>query len=339
MMGERAFTKIQYGKETTHGTSVAATRMLLAAPIQVRPDRTPHRPADLSGLRARSTRSVVYEYLLRNTLNFDAEHPAYFQALPLLFSCGLRGGVTPSEVTPSQGDYRWTFTPSLTAGNAPDSITLEVGDDVQAFEAEYLMFERLRISGSVNQDGGEAPVQISADFFARQWTASTFTPALSLPAAETMNAALAQLYLDTTWAGVGGTVQSGLLRSFDIEILTGVHPKFHGSAGRTFNTHGESYIDAMVNLTLEGSSAADAIWDAFMTQSLAVLRIKITGSQIGTGVSHSLTVDIGGTWENVTPLGGEERGNNLHTAMLRGQYDATGAKLLQVVVDTSVSTI
>jgi hypothetical protein len=63
--------------------------------------------------------------------------------------------------------------------------------------------------------------------------------------------------------------------------------------------------------------------------------LKIDGGQIGTGVNHSLTIDIGGRWESVSPLGGEDRNNNLHTATLRGHYDATGAKMLQVAVVTN----
>jgi len=340
-MGERAFSKLQWGKETTKGTAVVADTYLYSAPIAVNPDRTPHRPTDLSGTRARSVagRSYFYEYLVRNSLNFDADHPAYFQNLPMLFSCGLKGAITPSEVTPSQSDYLWTFTPSLTASNTPDSGTLEVGDDVQAYETEYVMFERYAISGEVSQDGGPAQVQIATDFFGRQWTATSFTGSIALPTVTPMNAALATIKRDTTWAGVGVTAVNSILRGFNVEILTGVHPKFHGSGQRYFNVHGESYVDVMATFTFEGNSDADAIWDLMNSQALSVLRLAITGPQIGTGTNHSLIIDIGGTWENVVPMGGEDRGNNLHTAILKGVYDATGAKLLQLTVTTNVAAI
>ena len=60
-----------------------------------------------------------------------------------------------------------------------------------------------------------------------------------------------QLYIDTSWAGKGGTQKTGLLRDFSLDIISGLHPKFHGN-GLTFDVHGESYIDAMLKLTLEG---------------------------------------------------------------------------------------
>lgn len=338
-MGELALSKIQWGLEATRGTPVAADTMLLAAPISIDPDRAPHYPQDVAGLRARTTRSHIYEYLVRNTLSFDADHPAYFQILPILFSLGLKGSVTPSEQTPSQSDYLWTFTPSLTASNAPQAGTLEVGDDVQAYEAEYMMFERYRIAGQVNQDGGNAPVTIEADFFARQWTATSFTGALSIPSTEIMNAKLAQFYLNTAWADVGTTEKTGLLREFSIEILTGVHPKFHGSSSKTFSTYGEGFIGFMANFVFEGNSDADAIWDTLNSQALQVARLKISGSQIGSGENHSLTIDLGGTWQRVVPMSSQDRGNNLHAAILQDKYDATGAKILQVAVSTNVSAI
>ena len=340
-MGERALSKLQWGKANpaAHGTAVAADTWLYAAPISIDPDRRPEYPQDMSGTRARAARSVIYEYLVRNTLKFDRDHPAYFQILPMLFSCGLKGNVTATETTGSQGDYLWTFTPSLTASNAPDSITLEAGDDVQAYETEYVMFERYKISGEAAQDGGAAPVMIDADFFGRQWSTASFTGSISLPTTEIMNAKLSQFYLDTAWASVGGTEKAATMRAFDIEIMTGVHPRFTGSGDRLFTAYGESYIDVMANYIFEGNAIADAIWDAMNAETLQVLRTTVTGSRIGTGTYHKLTIDIGGTWESVTPLGGEDRGNNLHLATFHGKYDPTGAKLLQLTVTTNVSAI
>lgn len=331
-MGNRFFSKVQYGKESTRGTAVAATKILLGKVPAVNSDRQPVYPSEDVGIRADAVRAVVHQYLYNNTLS--TEH-GYFQQLPALFGCGLKGGVTASEVTPSQGDYLWTFTPSLTAANNPDSLTIELGDDVQAFESEYAMFERIRISGQVSQGMDASPVNVEADFFGRQLTPTTFTGALSLPTAEPINAKLSRFYLDTAWSGVGGTEKTNILRGFDIEILTGVHPKFSGSGNKYFNTHGEGLIMATANFTLEGDSNANAIFNAQQSQALQVVRLKIGGGTIGSGTPHSLSIDIGGTWESVSPLGGEDRTDNMHTATLRGYYDPTGAKLLQVAVVTN----
>lgn len=338
-MGSRAFTKFQWGLESARGTAVAADTMLLAAPMPINPDRTPQFPSDLLGVRAESSRSVIYEYLVRNTVNFDSDHPLYYQILPMLFSCGVKGNITPVEQTASQGDYLWTFTPSMTAANAPDTVTLEAGDDTQAYECEYVLFERFRIEGTIDQGGGAAPVTGGQDFFARQWSTSSFTGAISIPTTEIINAKNARFYIDTTWAGLGGTEKTNTLRRFAIEILTGVHPKFYGSANKYFETHDESVIGVMASFTLEGNATADAIWDAMNAETAQFVRLSISGSQIGSGDNQNLTIDMSGKWENVIPLAENDQGNNLHTAMLHGIYNATGANILGLTVTTNVTAI
>lgn len=331
-MASRFFSSVQYGKESTRGTAVAATKILLGKVPAVNSDRKPVIPEENVGIRAKGVRSVVHQYLYSNTLS--TEH-GYFQQLPMIFGCGLKGGVTASEVTPSQADYLWTFTPSLTAANTPDSLTIELGDDVQFFETEYCMFERIRISGTISQSMDASPVNVEADFFGRQLTATTKTGALSLPTAEPMNAKLARFYLDTAWSGVGGTEKTNILRGFDIEIVTGVHPKFDGSANKYFDSYGEGIISATAQFTFEGDSNANAIMTAQQAKTFQVVRLAILGSQIGSGTTHSLKIDIGGVWESVSPLGGEDRADNLHTATLVDHYDATGAKSIQVLVTTN----
>ncbi len=333
-MGNRFFSKVQYGKESAaaHGTPVAATKILLGKVPAIGSDRKPVYPNENVGIRADAVRAVIHQYLYSNTLT--TEH-GYFQQLPMLFGCGLLGNVTPTEQTPAQGDYLWTFTPSLVAANNPDSLTLELGDATQAFIAEYAMFERIRIGGQVSQGMDASPVKIEADFFARQLTPGSFTGSLAFATAEPINAKLARFYLDTAWSGIGGIEKTNILRGFDVEILTGVHPKFSGSGDKYFNAHGEGLIMVTANLTLEGLSVADAIFDAQQAQTFQAIRLQINGALIGTTKTHSLTIDMGGTWESVSPLGGEDRDDNLHTATFRAFYDATGAKLLQVAVSTN----
>lgn len=336
--GERCFSKIQYGKEvkTTHGTIIAAQKILLGDVFAVASDRKPNFPQDALGVRMSSMRSIIYQYLAQGTLKISN---GYFQALPLLFSCGLKGDVTATMTTALQNDYLWTFTPSLTGDNTPDSLSIEYGDNVQAFVANYCMFSRLKLTGAVAQGQGDSPVNLEGEYFGRQITKQAFTGALSLPTVEPMNAKTARLYVDPSWAAVGTTEQVNSLRKFDVEILTGVHPKFFGTADKFFTTHGAGDIDVKVTLDLEGTDLANLIRDAHVAQSLAVVRLTITGAQIGTGTPHNLTLDVSGFWESVTPLNAEDRGNNITQAILHGTYDPTGAKGLACLVTTNSLTM
>lgn len=337
MAATRAFSKLQYGKESTKGTAVAATKILAGATVKGVPlDRKPQFIEDALGVRAASARSKVYELLVEDTLSLPS---AYFEALPLIFSCGLKGNVTATETTASQADYAWAFTPSMTASNTPDSTTLEMGDDTQAYEVEYVMYKSIKISGEIAQDGGDSPVSIEVQYFGRQVTATTFTGALSLPTMTTMSAKLARLYKDSAWASKGTTEIASTLRGFELEIMTGLHPKFMGSADRFFSTHGESIIGAMLTLTLEGNASADAIFDDYQAETAAAYALKINGPQIGTGTNNALNLYVWGKPESVIPLNAESEGNNLHAVVIHGMYGTVGAQILGVDVTCGVNAI
>lgn len=333
-MGSEFFNRVQYGKESTRGTPVAATRLWIGQMPAIKTDRKPVYPKEHFGVRADALRSVIHQYLYVNTLS--SEHGC-FQHLPVLWGCGLKGGVTATETTGGQGDYAWAFTPSLTAANSPDSLSLRMGDDVQAWISEYVMFERIRISGQVAQGADASPVNVEADFFGRQLATTTFTAGQSGPTLEPLNAKLARLYLDTSWAGVGGTELANALRTFDIEILTGVHPKFSGAATKIFNGHSEGVISVMGTFGIEGGSGANTILANQQAGSLAVARLEINGSQIGSGTSHQLRIDFSGTYEDADPISGADRGDNLSTFVLHGFYNTTGAKSIQVNMTTDIN--
>jgi hypothetical protein len=333
-MGEFVFRKIQYGKEVTRGTAVVATKMWPGT-IQVPIDRQPTFNQLTTGRRARAQAGVINQLLVDGfTLSMEQ---APFQVLPFLFSMGLKGGVTASETTAGQSDYLWDFTPSLTAANAQNGMTVEFGDDVQAFEMEYSMARRITIAGALGENAG---VSVEAECFARQITATTFTGSLAPLAYEYMVANMAKLYKDSTWATLGSTQITGTLQDFSIEIMTGLHPKFLGDGQKTFSTHGEGYVDAIATFTLEGNAAADAIFDDFQAGTKRALQLQILGSQIGTGTTYALKINMFGQFESVIPLNSEKNGNNLHMAVFHCLDDNQSTPHnLGVTVTTIANTV
>ena len=335
--GNEFFTIAQYGKETTKGTAVASTRMRVGVAPRIISDSKPEFIAEQFNIRAATRRAHVYERLYMNTLSTPN---AGFQQMILPLLTGLKGGITGSEVTPSQSDFLWTFTPGLTqaAGdNAPDAFTLQVGDDQQGWRIPYCMTDRISLKGSVAQDGGSAPVSLEQSFFGRYIEEFTLTGSVALENSTPMNAKLAQIYVDTAWAGVGGTEVTDALTDFGVELLTGVHPVFRGASQNYFNKHREGLIDATLTATVE-SALRDELFSSQQAGDLQIVRLKITGPQIGTGTNHALTIDIGGRWEDVIARDSSDRGDNLATLALRATYDDTGAKLLQTTLTTNQGT-
>lgn len=336
-MGNTNFNVIQYGLEATRGTAVAADRVWPGmAPANLKPgqDVQPKFIQEMNNVRVAERRVAIYQYAYRNNIQSS---DTTFQQLLFPLSCGLKGNVTAVEQNTSQSDYLWDFTPSLTAANSPDSATVELADDVQAWEAEYCMFDKLNFSGTIEQDGGDAAVAFDGGFFGRQLQPVTKTGSLSLSTGELMNSKLARLYYDTAWSGVGGTELSNLLRGFQIEILTGVHPDSTGSANQYFNSHKEGMIGVMGTFTIEGGATANSILADCRAGTFGVVRLAINGSQIGSGDTHNLTIDIGGFMETVSAIDSEDRTNNLATFAIHGTYDTTGAKMLGLTLTTDIN--
>lgn len=332
------FTVAQYGKETTKGTAVPATRIRVGVAQRIITDTKPQFIPEQFNIRMASRRVAIYE---RHYMNVLSTPNAGFQQMILPLATGLKGGITGSEVTPAQGDYLWAFTPNLTpaAGlNTPDSFTLQLGDGEQAWRVPYCMTDRISIKGSVAQDGGSAPVAMEQSFFGRFIEENAFTASLALEGSTPINAKLAQMYVDSSWAGVGGTELSDGLVDFGLEILTGVHPVFRGSSQNYFNAHREGVIDYTFTATVD-HALRDELMSSQQAGDLQVVRFVVTGPVIGSGTPHKLTVDMGGRWEDVVARDSSDRGDNLSTVALRATYDDTGAKGLQLTLTTSQSTI
>lgn len=338
--GQEFFTIQQAGIEApgARGTAVAATKMLVGVAPRIVTDSKVEFIEEQFNTRMTSRRNKVYERLYVNTISVPQ---AGFQQLILPFLTGLKGAVVATETTPAQSDYAWAFTPGLTpaAGdNAPDSFTLQLGDDQQAWRVPYCMTDRITLKGKVSQDGGAAPVALDQGVFGRYIEENAFTAALALQASTPMNAKLAQLFVDSTWAGVGGTELSDALDEFTVELLPGNHPVFRGSTENYFNKHREGTIGFTATFVVE-HALRDELLASQQAGELQVVRLKLNGPQIGTGVNHSLTIDMGGAWEDVTPRDNSDRGDNLSTLALHAMYDDTGAKGLQVDLVTSQNSI
>lgn len=313
-MGSEMFRKVSFGKETVRGSAVAADTMWMGS-ATIPKDREPVHPRDALGLRAMSARTEILQ-LLADPVTL-AMSEAYYQGLPLLFGTTLKGGVTATETTASQTDYAWDFSPSLTAAGAPDTVTLEVFDNDQAYEIEHLMGKSITIDWAF---GENQPLNISAEYFGKQVTPTTKTASLTNPTITQINANTGKMYLDTAWAGLGGTQKTGLLRSGSIQILTGNHPKFLGGGARTFDSYGEGELDISGSLVVEGGAAAKALFDDYQAGTHRALRLAWTGPQIGTGVYHKLQLDLFISMR-VTPLSGFANGNTLYAVSFVGKTD------------------
>jgi len=333
-MGERALSIVQYGRENpaAHGTPVAATRMALKVVEPIQSDRVPSFPEEDFGARAKSVRSWIGQHLVEDTLTFEE---AYYEMLPFIFSCGLKGAIVPIA---NGVAWDWTFNPLMKAINAPDSFTLEKADDVVNYECSYGMFERINIKGTINQGSEVSAVTVTGDFFAQEWIVSAptgLTPMTTWP----INAKLATLHIDALWANLGTTPMTDTLRAFDIDIITGLHPKMLGSANKHFDLHAEGVIHVTSAFTFEGNALASTEYGHYLTQTDRAYRLTITNP--ASTVPSVLRIDTFGRWREVIPFAEEDRGNNLFTLVHESILDpldyAATPDMHEVFVTTTIN--
>lgn len=340
-MGQTVLRVVQYGLETTHGTNVAADTKLLMVGTLPDSDREIVIPTVDMGVRTNKLLSAAYtrRVLAEGITLEQAEGGAYFECLPLIFSMGIKAS-TGTEQTSGQADYLWTFAAPQTGDPTAKSITLEVADNTQAYEIGYVMANQITLSGDC--DTGE--VNISVECFGERIEQTTVTGGLSLPTAHFMTAKLSRLYIDDTWAGLGGTEIEDALANWQIVIDTGLHPKMFGSAQREFDSYGQGAITATATLTLERTAAVAAEELLYRpastyTPTPRYMRLTVTGDQIGSGDNHTLQIDIAGTYTQWTSLGSERDGNTLDVVVLESGYDTTGTQALSINVTTGVQSI
>jgi hypothetical protein len=321
-MGERVFTMVQYGVEGTKGTAVPATAKWPGT-VKVPTDRKPKFPRYATGRRSGAITSRIDQYLVDGmTLSMDE---GVYEYLPVLFNMLMVGATT-------AGTGKWQYKPTLTTAGVYDTTTIEFGDDTEQYEVEYCMCRRVRNSG---RTGADEPVKVEAELFGRQITVTSFTAAQTLKATLTpMIANMATFSIDTTWAGLGGTAKTGLLREWDIEILNGLHPKFFANGTMTFGGYGEGDLAVLATFVYEGNADADAEYDAFAAQTSRAMRLLIGDA------TNGLQIDMFGRYEEIIPLASESDGNNLHTAVFHGMDDNQATPhIVEVIVNTPSTTL
>lgn len=340
-MGEKVLSFVQFGKETTHGTAVAADTILLFTLDAGDADREVHLPkVDYGGrMQGHAKNSTMKMVGVNSTLD-DADG-LYYEALPIMLNMCLIGAQTGTEQTTSQSDYLYTFTAPNTGAETVDTGTFEFGDDNQAYEFAYGLGTDMTISGDAASGEVHGKMTVVGD----RRIQTTKTAALTVPDVEFMDAKLSRLYIDSTWASLGSTELTDALVSWEFHLMGGVHAKRLGGSTRLITSHNQGEIDATLTLTVERNAAVKAeeliaLPASTYASTMRAVRLTVTGTLIGSTKSHSLTIDMTGVYTNWQPMGGETDGN-LHDVITIGlaKDDTASSDTLEILISTSTTAI
>lgn len=331
------FNKLQVGLEATKGTLVPGTRVIIGEHGMVEAQdfyRSPY-PASV---RANVGGAGV---ITRKGVSIDISTELTAEEILWALETGVKGGISPSTVDTTA--KLWLYTPELTTGVPTiKTATVEMirADGVTNHyygEAGYGMTESFKIGWAYNQ-----PATLGIKMFAR--ARQTDTPTASLvayPSREVLASNLLSIFWDTTYAGMGGTALTGLVRSGSIEVMTGYEPDYvlDGRADSDYGLHKVGNITAKLSLVMEFDSVAAAKFALYRSNSLVYIRLHTTGSLIGAATALKY-VRIDGAYRFVSPPQFSADGEQvLCTMELESVYDTTGTKTLEFSAQNLLTAI
>lgn len=349
--GIRGLRKVQVGLETTRGTSVPATELLLAT-AEVRANFPLYRNEHPFGIMAEFGGPTK---ILQKDVDITLDMLGVsYEQITWLLNAALDVPVTVDAAVPPPYGYVYGASTSAPLGVAgptgPSSLTLEGlwtdATDNEAVEIDYVMARSFRMSG---EQGGA--LNVVADCFGQDILDAAVT-SLTLPTdLEPIIIADGIFYINTTfalaaptpalgtWTAPAAGSWAGKIISFDLEVITGLMP-FHGVRGSPlFDVHKES-IPKNFRLTVRAlqDAAATNSPAAERTAALAGTLRFVTLNFVGTGnrkfrFAGACKHEMG---EFLTV--GEQDGLDVVDMSFIGHYDPTSAGVFQMAVASDQAT-
>ena len=333
MAGIQSLRKIQLGQEVTAGTAVAATAIWRGIGT-IEDTRETIFPDEHVGFVSPLDRS--YQPKLEGALAME-DTPSTYEQLGYILAAGVQD-LTTGVADGVGSDFIYAFTFATTAKQAPQTFTLEGGDDQQAEEFNFCFVTDFQLAG-VSYEAW----QMSANWMGREVTPTTFTGALTLAAVEEMLFSKTKLYIDVIGGTHGTTQISGSLLAATLNVDTGQRPVPVGDGSLFYSAFDQKMKpEITLEVTLEHDANAVAELVTFRAETPQLLQLKTEGSAFGTGgttySNHTMLIDLTGKWESFEKIG-EQDGNDIRTGVFRAGYDLTAASFCEITVVNEDSTL
>lgn len=331
MAGSRALRFIQMGQESVPGTPVAASTIFRGMGT-MKDNREIVFPQEDVGILGGTDRSYIPRFW--SELSMPSVE-ATFEQLPYLFEAGVE------LETPTQDgagtDYIRVYNAPTTAQNTIRTFTLEAGDDQQAEEMDYAFIQKITLSGS-----GQTALMMAADWFGREVTNTTKTPALAIPTVEEILVNTGTFFVDAVGGTLGATQISSTLFEINVDYSTGLQAYWAVDGSKDFSLHKFTADEIMVKLIYEHNASAVAQKAIYRAKTPQQYRLKFEGSNVATpGTTYSkktLLLDFAGIIDDVGALD-ERDGNDVFEVSIKTRYNATAALKFRATVVNELATL
>lgn len=320
-----AFRRGQIGLEATSGTAVAATRVLTYDSMEIEDLMEFHEPED-----ERVSLSMIHrsQPKAQPPVKIAYKSDLLFEDIAIWLEGAVKGGVAPTA--PDVAADLFTFAPNYATSNDLETFTVEGGDNEQEIEVPYCAVQDIEISW-----GTDEPVKVAVNLLGQRVVESTFTGALTSPTVETALGNFVSLYVDASWAGIGGTQIVGTLVEGKIKIDSGLRP-VKRSDGTLYFTKAIENRRQLVSaeFTLEHDATSKAYRALYRADTKRFFEIRFTGSNLATTFDKFLKVQWCGPFRQ---FGKAEEEGGVVTVPLQStsQYDATGTAEAKFLVQAA----
>ena len=323
-----ALAKVQQAFEATPGTDLPTTSMVHLEDYEFAQGDIVYRPKSVRGLMIDNPGFETP--VTRFTTWKISGYWTYEQAQ------GWLGGIVKVTAPTGLSPYVWTYTQDPTAYPTFWTYTFERretdGTTPIGQAWHYCVLQKLTLTFTDGQ-----PIMFTAEGFGRRVQTETLTASQTLPTPELIPMALSKLYIDTTFAGAGGTQVSTQFLGGSLEINTGAVPLWtgDGQADLDFTTVGfdaaAGGLKANITTYLGAQYATEKT--AAEAQSLRAVRLSFAGSS-----GRAMTLDFLCKYEPGSLFNfGNQNGQRIITLPLTSATDATNQ--FKAVVTNLIATL
>lgn len=333
--GRKRLQRIQFGKEVTPGTLVAATTIWRGAGNMISDDRTLEEIEEFSGIFEGPDRTNITAY--KSTLEL-ASTPLTFEQFQYLLAMGFSGPVAGVADGIGSG-YVYTTSIPTTSVSAPVPYSIRAGDDFQAESMAYSVCTKIGMEFVAGKTA-----MMNGSLLGRETKQATFTPALALPTVEDVLGSLFKLYLDDVSGAYGTTQVSNSILAGKLNFELTWEPKYTADGSLDYSFPMLTGIKTTGELTYEHDTAVSGTGGAkafYRAQTPKLLQLKAEGSTLTTPGTYTKKTVIFNLPIKYTKIGvlSDQNGNDTVVMSFRSRYNLTAGNAGSIIVVNELTTL
>lgn len=312
-MGARFSRLIQWGREATSGSAVAATAIVRGTGVFDDDDVHNRHVEDVNQING-----TTDQYTARKggqiTIDFD---PANLEQLIHVLDCSITEATAAADGAGSGWVRTYDFPTSATA--LPDTMTIEMGDSSGDEEMQYSFCRRWILEGSPGQQ-----CTLSTEWYGREQTPTTRTASLTIPTVTPLLFGKSKVYIDDVDAVTYTQLDCAVL-GWRLEIDAGIVAKFGANGQLTFCSIVRTGFVPRLTITVELGAAALAEKVDWRANTPRRVKLLLEGDALttsGTYSNDSFIFESMGFIDDIPPIG-EQDGNNVVDIVFEGAYNVS----------------